>query len=388
MNRQQIYALTNDIAKEVLGESFVLQEDLSNVVDMGKTIINNDDIDTYVKSLLNHIGRVWIGGDRVYKGQAPKVFMDSWEFGSVVEKINIELPDAMRNESYSLQNGTSYDPNIFYQPVVHAKFFNQRDTFQIPMSFTEKGIKESFSNAQQYSAFIAGLYNAIDKAMTVRLDGMVMATIRNAIAETIHDEFPTSTTYSTNSGVRAINVLKLYNDTLATPLTQAQALADADFFRFTIRLMNLYKQRLAKLSTLFNIGEKPRFTSSEMLNTVLLADFESAVRAYLYDGTGQFNIDDLKLPDADVVAYWQGSGTDYAFSSTSKVKVKTTSNDIVDIDGVIGVMFDRDALGVTCIDQRVTTNYNGAAEFINQWHKFDAGYFNDFDENIVVFFMK
>ena len=94
-----------------------------------------------------------------------------------------------------------------------------------------------------------------------------------------------------------------------------------------------------------------------------------------------------KLPEAETVPYWQGTGTGYSFADTSKISVKNAENDTVTITGVLCCMFDRYACGVTNFDKRTTTHYNSKAEFQNFWYKQDAGYFNDLNENFVVFFV-
>lgn len=383
MEVKQIYELMNTVTAETLGESVVVQEDLSNVVELGDAFENTVGLDNYVKSLTNHIGRV-IFVNRPYAGNVPSVLMDSWEFGSIMEKISAELPEATENESWELENNTSYDPNIFYKPVVNAKFFNKRTTFEVPMSFTERQVKESFSSVAQLNGFISMLYNAVDKSMSVKIDSLVMRTINNFIGETMYAEVPGGT-YSGRSGVKAVNLLYLFNERYDKELTASDAITDPDFIRFASYVMGVYSDRLAKISTLFNIGGKDRFTPKDMLHFVLLADFEKASNVYLQSDT--FHNEFTSLPKAEVVPYWQGSGTDYGFSSISKVKVKTASNNSIDVTGVLGVMFDRDALGVTNLDRRVTTNYNPKAEFYSNWYKFDAGYFNDTDENFVVFYV-
>ena len=382
MEVKQIYALMNTVTSEVLGDSVVVQEDLSNVVDIGTAVFNASAIDNYVKSLVNHIGKV-IFVNRAYSGSAPSVLMDGWEYGSVLEKIRAEMPEATENESWELQDGVSYDPNIFYRPSVSAKFFNKRVTFEIPMSFTEKQVKESFSNAAQLNGFISMLYNAVDRAMTVKMDALIMRTINNMIGETLAADFP-GAVYSGGSGVKAVNLLYLYNQQYNKNLAQADALTDADFIRYAAYMMGLYTSRLSKLSTLFNIGGADRFTPADMLHVILLADFRKAANVFLQSGV--FHEQFTELPNSEEVPYWQGSGTGYAFSDVSKVNIKTTGGTTVSASGVLGVMFDRDALGVTNLDRRVTTNYNSKAEFFNNWYKFEAGYFNDTDENFVVFF--
>lgn len=382
MTVAQIYDIINPITKEILGETAVVNEDLSNIVDVGKEIFDATDVDNYVKSLVNHIGRV-VFVNRPYSGSAPSVLMDGWEYGSILEKISAELPEATENESWELTDGASYDPNIFYKPKVSAKFFNKRVTFEIPMSFTEKQVKESFSNASHLNGFLSMLYSAVDKSMTIKIDSLVMRTINNMIAETLHN-FSDTGDY-TGTGVRAVNLLKLYNDDKDTTLTAEKSIKDPDFIRFASYIMGLYMERLSKISSLFNIGGKDRFTSRDLLHVILLSDFAKASDSFSMSST--FHNEFVALPKGEIVPYWQGSGTDYSFSSVSSINVKTASGDTVNASGILGVMFDRDALGVTNLDRRVTTNYNPKAEFFSNWYKFDAGYFNDMNENFVLFYV-
>lgn len=386
MEVKQIYELINSVTSEDLGLSAILKEDLSNVVDIGTEIFSATDVDNYVKSLVNHIGKV-IFVNRPYTGNVPSVLMDGWEFGSVLEKISADLPSATENESWELTDGSSYDPNIFYQPKVNAKFFNKRITFEIPMSFTEKQVKESFSNATQLNGFLSMLYNAVDKSLTIKIDSLVMRTINNMIGETVYADYG-ATAIASKSGIKAVNLLYLYNNSVnagGTPITADDAMTDPDFIRYASYTIGKYVSRMSKISTLFNIGGKDRFTPAEYLHIVMLSDFRQSANVYLQSDT--FHNELTALPNAEEVPYWQGSGLDYDFDYISEVKITTASGHDVDVTGVLCVMFDRDALGVTNLDRRVTTNYNPKAEFFSNWYKFDAGYFNDGNENFVVFFV-
>lgn len=384
MKVNQIYEIINDVSKEVLGEkSITVAEDLSNIVDVGKEILNGTDIDNYVKSLVDHIGRV-IFVNRKYSGGAPSVLMDGWEFGSILEKITADLPEATENESWELENGTSYDPNIFYQPKVSAKFFNNRVTFEIPMSFTEKQVKSSFSSREQLNGFVSMLYNSIDRSMTIKIDSLIMRTINNFIGETLHAEYP-SNDYTSKSTVKAVNLLHLYNTEKGTDLTADKCLTDTEFIKYSSYMMKLYVSRLGKASTLFNIGKKDRFTPKDMLHIVLLDNFASASDVYLQSDT--FHKELTEFPNHETVPFWQGSGENYSFTDVSTIDIKTSGNNTIKATGILGVMFDRDSLGVTNLDRRVTSQYNAKAEFFNNWFKFDAGYFNDMNENFVVFFV-
>lgn len=386
MEVKQIYDLMNNVTNEVLGKTDLINEDLSNVVDVGEEVFNSNNVDNYVHSLVDHIGKV-IFVNRPYSGIAPSVLMDGWEYGSVLEKIQADIPTAVENESWELTDGTSYDPNIFYQPKVSAEFFNKKVTFEVPMSFTEKQVKESFSSAEQLNGFTSMIYNAVDRSMTVKIDSLIMRAINNMIATTIYSDFSDGT-YTTKSGIKAVNLLYLYNQKFDTTLTVDKALTTPEFIRFAVYTIGIYRDRLTRMSSLFNIGGKDRFTSQDLQHVILLSEFQKSAGVYLYDSTGQVNTSNIQLPDADIVPYWQASGTDYSFNNTSKIDVKTADNNSVSVNGILGVIFDRDSLGITNLDRRVTTNYNPKGEFFSNWYKFDEGIFNSENENFVVFFIQ
>lgn len=382
MEVKQIYTLVNDATKEILGDSAVLQENLGNLVDIGTAIFNASAVEQYAGKLVDHIGRM-VFVDRPYSGGAPSVMMDSWDYGSVMEKVSTDLPEASENEDWELEDGASYDPNVFYRPVVTTKFFNKRVTFEIDRSITKKQIRESFNSAAQMNSFLSMLYSAVDKSMTVKMDSLIMRTINNMIAETVHADYGAAS-ISSKSGIKAVNLLYLYNQQFTKSLTAADALTDPDFIRYAAYVMGLYEARLSRISKLFNIGAQDRFTPRDLLHVVLLSDFRKAAAVYLQSDT--FHQDLVALPRSEDVPYWQGSGTGYAFADVGKVYVTSASGDSVTVTGVLGIMFDRDALGVTCLDRSVETQYNPKARFWNNFYKFDAGYFNDFNENFVVFF--
>lgn len=409
MNVKQIYQIINSVSSEVLGKTDIVQDDLTGIVDLGTEVFNQNAVDNYVKSLVNHIGKV-IFVNRPYAGKVPSVLMDAWEFGSVLEKISADVPEAEENDTWKLEDGRTYSQDVFHKPTVTAKFFNSKVTFEVPVSITERQVKESFSNAAQLNGFISMIYAAVEKSMTIKADALIMRTINNMIAETVLADAVafgstpgnlTGANLSSASTARCVNLLKLYNDKYfpATPakgdgeptpnpdaLTAAKAITDPDFIRFASYVMGTYADRLQSISTAFNVGGKERFTPKDMLHVVLLSDFAKAAQTYLYSDT--FNRGDVLLPQAETVPFWQGSGKKYDFASTGHIKVKESGGKDVEIRGVLGVMFDRDALGVCNLDRRVTTNYNAKAEFFNNYYKFDAGYFNDTNENFVVFFIE
>lgn len=402
MQVTQLYTLINNVTKEILGDTAVVNEDLSNVVDIGKSIFDQTSVDNYVKKLVNHIGKV-IFQDRVYAGGVPSVLMDSWEFGSVLQKVSMSLPEATENESWKLVDGQEYKQDVFTAPKVEAKFYNSKVTFEIPMSFTELQVKESFSSREQLNGFVSMITTSVENSMTVKLDALIMRAINNMTGETLVAGIGSGAVgsktldFTKNSG-RAVNLLALYNAQAAAAdkVTVATALTNYKFIKFATYTLGIYADRMSKISKLFNVGGKERFTPADMRRCVLLSDFAKAAVTYLQADIQSPEM--VALPQHDAVPYWQGSGTDYALSSTGIIVIKTASGETVKVPAegagagkknaaILGVMFDRDAVGVANLDRRTTTAYNAKAEFYNNWYKMDAGYYNDLNENFVVFFI-
>ena len=378
MKVTQLKDIVNSATSEVLGKTDVVNDDLSNLVDVGNEIFDTDNVDNYVKKLIDRIGQV-IFVNRLYAGGVPSVLMDSWEYGSVVEKISADMPEADENDSWNLQDGQTYSQDTFYQPKVSAKFFNSKVTFDVKLSFTTEQVKESFSNVNELNGFISMLETGVKNSMTVKLDGLIMRTINNMTGQILNSA----------NGLQKVNLLTEYNTASGQTLTANKALMDKDFLKFASLTIKKYQARITKMSTLFNAGGKARFTTTDNLHTVLLSDFADSAEVYLLSDT--YHNDTVSLPNHETVPYWQGSGKSYAFNDISKIDVKIDAGNKtpkqVTQTGILGVMFDTNALGVSNLNQRTTTSYNARAEFYTNYYKMDAGYFNDLNENFVVFYI-
>ena len=378
MKVTQLKDIVNSATSEVLGKTDVVNDDLSNLVDVGNEIFNTENVDNYVKKLIDRIGKV-IFVNRLYAGGVPSVLMDSWEYGSVVEKISADMPEADENDSWNLQDGQTYSQDTFYQPKVSAKFFNSKVTFDVKLSFTTEQVKESFSNVNELNGFISMLETGVKNSMTVKLDGLIMRTINNMTGQILNSA----------NGLQKVNLLADYNKVSGQTLTVEKALMDKDFLKFASLTIKKYQARITKMSTLFNAGGKARFTTTDNLHTVLLSDFADSAEVYLLSDT--YHNDTVSLPNHETVPYWQGSGKSYAFDDVSKIDVKIDAGNKtpkqVTQTGILGVMFDTNALGVSNLNQRTTTSYNARAEFYTNYYKMDAGYFNDLNENFVVFYI-
>lgn len=381
MEVTQIFEIANEATAQVTGSEPLADVDLNKVVDIGAEILDSDKVDHFVKALIDRIGKV-VFVNRPYSGGTPSVMMDSWEYGAILEKIQYEgLPEAEENDTWNLIDRRSYDPNIFYKPEVSAKFYSERRTFEIPMSFAQRQVKSAFTNNGQLQSFFAMIETAISNGMTVKMDALVELTINNVIA----------TLYKNAGSTGSARVVKLLTDYAAftgkTAPAAATALSDPDFIRFSAFAMKRKASQQKKLSTVFNEGSKYRHTPSDRLHIILHSDFAAAADAYLQSDT--YHNEFVALPNADTVPFWQGSGSNFGWADTSKIVVTPReATDPITVNNIVGLMFDRDALGVSNLDRRVTTNWNPKGEFTNNWYKFDAGYFNDFNENMILFVLE
>lgn len=367
----QIYTLLNDITGEVTGKTDLVAEDLSNVVDVGTAIFSITTVDNYVKSLINKVGKV-VSVNRPYKPVYPNIKRETWEYGSVLQKLRTAIPDAEANPSWQLTAGQGADQFKFYPPTVTQQFWNSKQTYDISMSFTEMQVKESFNSASELQAFIGMIENAIQTSKTIKEKSLAERAINNFMGTKIH---------ATNG---VVHLLTSFNTSHGTSLTAAQAIFDPDFLRYASVQLMMYKDRLKDASNLFNTGTIPTFTPEEYLHIVLNAEFATSVEAYMQADTYHDTL--VSLPGYEKVNYWQGmKNASYDFASTTKIDITTAGGDTVTQSYIVGIMFDRDAIMLCNENDRVTTAYNAKQEFVNNFYKFDISLFNDTAENGIIF---
>lgn len=397
MKVTQVAQLLNDTVKEDLGLSSVINEDLSNCMDFGHEVFDVSEAsrDNFCKALIGRIGKT-IFVNRVYEGNTMALYRSNFEYGSVLQKITLNsIPESESNEAWMLEDNASYDPFVFRKPDVSEKFFDLHESFQVPISITEDQVKNAFLDAGALGSFVAMLWDGVDKSMTLKLEALATRTVTSFITKTINDEFPSvvDNNYAGMTGVKAINLLYEYNTqfglTGSDALTKDDCLFSAEFIKFATQRIDLTLSRMTKLSTLFNIGGKPRFSPKSKQHVIMLSNFKSSSDIYL--NSGVYNKELTALPKAAEVPYWQGSGTSYALSSVANVhntvKVGDTTKEI-SLSYVLAVAFDHDACGVYQENKKTTSSgFNPVGEFTNFYAKYTCGTFADENENFVVFYV-
>lgn len=380
MLRTQVYDLVNHALKQTVGAETLVSEDLQSVIDAGAAVFDNSATEQFTKALIDQIGRIKIES-KTYKGRYPKMLREAWEFGSVLMTVKqTKLPQANVNESWDLEDATSYDPNIVTVPSnIEVKFWNGRVTFEVPYTLVNYQLKEAFQGPDQLASFIGMLTTNVNNAMELAIGNLTKRTLNNFIGEVINA-----------NGVQAMNILSEYETASGKTLTAAKALYDPDFLRYAAFKIGEVTDRLKDISEKYNLTGAQTFSTE--INTVYLSDFKRAMGVYLYNANGQFKDNELQLPEGESIPFWQGEGTSgYALNDIASIKITTSENHSVDTKTagkyILAVQYDNDACCVACLDRHTTSHYNGRAEFTNFWDKATMGSFNDFSKNFVVYYI-
>ena len=371
----QTKEILTTIANEMLGaDNTIVTENLENLQDIGNELITQQNVDTYVKKLVDKIGKV-VFKNRLLNSTAPSLLVDSWEYGAILQKVRMKLIPAEENDAVKLVDGQSYDQNVFHQPTVSATFYSKEITFEVPISYTMEQLKSSFNSESELNGFYNLLETTVQNSLTVKTDALIMRTINYRIGKT----------YTKGRASQKINLLAGYNAVSGKSLTTADCFQDEGFLKYAISEIKNYQDRLKLPTSLFNDQKEETFTPVQNQKLVLLSDFKNTVDTHLIPVVQ--NSENLTL-SCETVPYWQGSGKTFSFADISKIDVTLdTTSEKAQVGGIIGILFDDEALKVGNLSQYVTTNYNAKGDFYTNYYKEQSGFFVDLAENFVIFYV-
>lgn len=361
--------------------NYIVREDLANIVDIGTRIYNNEWQDNFVKSMIDRIGRM-VFVNRRTRGFAPDLQRNDWEFGSVMSKSRTKRFPAKQNPSWKLQAGQTVDQFQFNPPTVRNKFYNIKVAWQIDCSFAEVQVKEAFTSAGEMGRFFAMIESAIQQSLDDQMDLLTMRAINGFIAEKI------------DRGSGVIDLLTPYNTIKSTSYTLENMTYVNDWCTYAAYQILLAKQRIAARTSIFNANDEAGYdtaTPGSFLRFVLHSDIAEALNVYLNAVTYHNDFDDIG--SYDVVPMWQTAGTEWQRDATTRIDIDLPSNvdrevanyKYMDRIGIIGCMFDTDAIVINNNNQRVKSSYNSNGEYYNNFFKVDTNIVIDLEENGIVF---
>ena len=373
---KQIYSILNDVAKQTLGTEAIAVVDTQSFISLGDKVLKSDtDTENFLNKLTDRIAKT-VYSVRNYTGINKNLMREPFDYGVIVQKIHVEMPEAKENNAWKIgeQGYTpTYAPVI--KPTVSQKLFNKLSTWEIDVTIPDFMLKTAFLNESSMATFIDAIFTAMNNAMVMCADNNANLIRANFIANKIHSAKPT----------QAINLLSQYNTLTNANLTVASCLRDVDFLKWATMQISLWTKRMRVMSKLFNEDSNSKFTSGEYLVLDVLQDFASSTATFLQSDT--YHKELVALPMYNEVPYWQGSGTSFAFADTSKISVKIDGTNEVTQGGIIAVAYDYNAIGTTINEPRSTTERNNKDEYTNYYNKATIGCINDLGENGIVFYI-
>lgn len=374
---EQIYTLVNETAKESMGEKAIAVKDVSSLIALGDSVLSSaSDTENFLNTLVDRIART-VFSVRRYETDTEGMVRHPFEFGCIVQKIYVDMPEAKQNNSWEIGK-EGYTP-VFapvIKPTAKQKLFKGITTWEVDVTIPDYMLRTAFLNETSMATFIDAIFTAMDNMITLALENNANLTRASFIARKLKGGKPCG----------AINLLHEYNTLTSASLTVESAMMNAEFLAWASRAINLWVKRMSKMSVLFNEEGYKRHTPKDKIVVNLLQDFTSACDTFL--GANTFHDELVKLPMYDSVAYWQGAGESFDFNDTSAIKVKIDENNTIEKKGIIGIVYDYEAMGVTLNERRSTSERNNHDEYTNYYNKANIGYFNDMSENGIVFYLE
>ena len=376
MNIKQVYNILNDVAKSALGEGAINIVDSKDIVSLGNEVLSSStNTEKFLNVLVDRIGRT-IVSTRSYSANLKALINDSFTFGAILQKIYVEPLKSSESKQWGLTDGNSVDQYVISKPNVKQKLFNKVSTWEVDVTIPDFQLSSAFNSAEQMTAFIDAIFTAVRNSMEMYMESLANIAYSTAIAMRVVDT-------KVNNGITAVDLLSAYNAMSGLSLTRAKALHDTEFIKFATRLINLTMKRMGEMTTKYNSEGYARFTPTDRMRVVMLADFETSVSSYLQSST--YHDEYLEIPAHNTVMFWQGNGTDMSFDNASKINIMTPDGYTVVQDGIVCILGDEESIGLTYDNQRIRSVRNEKGEYTNYFYKADMGYFFDPSENFVIF---
>ena len=370
----QIYDLCNQIFQQMTGRTDIEAVDSASLVAMGNEVSNLGKNDLWLNTLARRIG-LTIDSYRAYRNKFSDLYRTQVEWGALVQKLTVEMPDAVADDMYKVgqMNGQALDHYIINNPKAKQKIFDKETPYSFFITMQEKMLTEAFLNAGAMSSFVNQVFGKVQNKIEVVLEDLARVALVNMMCNL--------------STKQEIKLVTLYNSKTGSTLNPQTALFDPAFMRFAIGMMNNIASKLETMSVLFNTDGYDRFTPKSEQRFYVLADFitqlETVVQYAAFSPQYVNKSVDIAVP------YWQGvkEGDDINdIAVLSKVIGKVDSKVDKTIENVVGVLFDREAIGTFRQEEKVlTTPVNARGAYYNTfWHEKQM-WFNDMSENAVIF---
>lgn len=367
---KQIYDIVNSVNSQTMGVTDLTVVDEAGLVSLGQTVLSTNGLaDTWLNSLAQRIGRTIISF-REYKSKYSDMVLDSMQWGNIVQKIKVSMPEATEDESYSLVDGQSVDMYKVANPKVTQSFFTTESPYQFYVTIKREQLEEAFTSENAMNGFIGAIYGEVQNAIELSLEGLARNCINNFIAERFF-----------KSKKCTFNLLEMYNNETGEKLTVNTCKHDKEFLAYCVSRINLVSKYMENMTKIYNDGTQTRHTPKALQHLRILEDFESRLETVVQYQA--FRDGYVKLNNYHTTSFWQ------SIKSPDSINVKPSNADTsISQSNIVAILYDRDALGLYKKDSwNSTTPFNSAGGYYNTYYHHKELYFNDVSENFVVFYL-
>ena len=367
-NVKQIYDIVNSVISQSTGASDLAVVDETDLIALGNSVLSSSTFtNDFINTLVDRIGKT-IFSYRKYQNKFGGLLRDDFAMGAVLQKIKVEMPSAEQDESFGLTDGQSVDMQKVSKPSAKQKLFYAQTPYQFHITITRERLKDAFTSEGAMGSFISAIFGEVQNAIELALEDMGRNCVNNFIGEVV-------------GSTREIKLLTEYN-ALSEPvgtLTASEAIRDEGFLKYASMRIKECSKLMTDMSKLYNDGSVMRHTPKNLQRMYVLAKFSLNLENNVLSDA--FHKEFLELGDYQEVNYWQSA------KSPFKIHVKRASDKTAkNVDNIIGVLFDYEALGIYKTDNWTSTApFNSAGGYTNTyWHQMNM-YFNDLSENGMIF---
>ena len=369
---------TSELVKQAYsiatGNAEITVEDLTKAIDTGSEEIGNVR-EPFTKALIAILTKNWFTDSSYRSEYTDPFFVDSMEFGLIVQAISVTVPEVKDNPAWqTFTSGTSkVGEYTVYLPVVDSQYYTKTSGWSLPITISWSQWSVAFESMERMNEFVNYVLMMVDNAIIQHREDMNNANRNNYISERLLQV----------DGIGKIDLVAEYVEEkgITQALTVKQALNDNEFLRFAIRKINKIYNLFKKQTSLFNSAKKVRFTPTERCVIQLLEDFDSRIKTSLMADT--FNAEFLKLPNYGTVPFWEGVGNT-SFDDVSSINVTSKSGTSAR-SGIVGFITDKWAIMHTIKSERVASQFFDIENLTIYSYQFVDQYMNDLTQNGVVF---
>ena len=377
---EQSATLLTDLYEQATGQKSLTPVDTATFTTVAQAVLKTG-YDTVMNSISQVLSRT-IFSIRPYNAKFNGIFVDQERWGNIVRKINFVDGDIENDDREPLTDGQSVDQYVINKPKVLQTNFYGFNKYQRHITIFRDQLDVAFTNAEEFGRFMTGvMQNVLDQ-----LEQIKEAEARSCLANFIVGKV------NVDNGV--INVLQeYYNETGVelTPATMYQETYYIPFVKWFYGYVNRLTLMLAERTEKYHINvtdkEVMRHTPANMLKAYLSARMMTSIDSVALPTI--FGADRLKMIDWEAVNYWQSIDTPESVYTKATVLQSDGTLRTMEaagrVDNVIGVLFDRDALGITRKSEwTAETPFNARGGYSNIFYHFSYASWNDFTENGLV----